>query len=90
MVSKNDIEKVWEKGKLIRGKSQATWRRDAEGNKIRHGSYGTQGDYGWEVDHEYPESRGGSNALGNLQPLHWEANREKGNKIKKRPPNRKT
>ena len=33
--------------------------RDSEGNIIRHGSYGAQGDYGWEVDHKNPTAQGG-------------------------------
>ena len=39
MASKKDIEKAWEKAKPIRGKNQDTWRKDAQGNKIRKGSY---------------------------------------------------
>lgn len=81
MASKKTIEKVWDKAKPIRGKNPDTWRRDSEGNKIRHGSYGTQGEYGWEIDHKHPESKGGSDSDRNLQPLQWEANREKGDKV---------
>ncbi len=83
MTSKKDVEQVWEKAKPIRGKDPDVWRRDSEGNKLRHGSYGTQGEYGWEIDHHYPQSKGGSDNLKNLKPLHWEANREKSDKIKK-------
>jgi len=49
MPSKREIEKVWDNANTIRGKNPDTWRRDEEGNKLRKGSYGTQGDYGWEV-----------------------------------------
>jgi len=83
MVSKKDVEAVWEKAKPVRGKDPDVWRKDVEGNRIRHASYGTQGEYGWHIDHKHPESKGGSDKLANLQPLHWEANLQKSDKVKK-------
>ena len=80
MVSKKKIDNVWGKGKPIRRRNPDTWRRDSEGNIIRKGSYGTHGEYGWEIDHKYPQSKGGSDANKNLQPLHWEENIEKSDK----------
>ena len=82
MTEKSKKDKVWEKGKPIRGKDPDVWRRDSAGNKIRHASYGTQGEYGWEIDHIHPDSKGGSDKLNNLQPLQWEENRKKGDKQK--------
>jgi len=75
----NNIDRVWDKGTPIRGKNPDTWRKDPEGNVIRYGSYGTQGEYGWEIDHKKPSSKGGSDNIRNLQPLQWEENRKKGN-----------
>jgi 5-methylcytosine-specific restriction endonuclease McrA len=83
MASKKDIQQVWEKGKSVKGKDPDVWRKDPEGNRIRRGSYGTQGEYGWEIDHKNPKAKGGSDHQRNLQPLHWRENREKGDKIKK-------
>ena len=85
MASEKDklIEKVRDKAKEIRGRDPDVWRKDKEGNRIRHGSYGTQGEYGWEIDHKHPVAQGGSDSLKNLQPLHWEENREKSDKVKK-------
>ncbi len=77
MASKKDIDAAWGKGKPIRGKNSDTWRKDEHGNKIRKGSYGTQGEYGWELDHKNPKAKGGSDSNRNIQPLHWEENRKK-------------
>jgi len=80
MASKKDIESAWQKAKPIRGKNPDTWRRDTHGNKIRKASYGTQGEYGWELDHKKPAAKGGSDSSRNIQPLHWEENRKKNDK----------
>ena len=36
-----------------------------------------QTDSGWQIDHRFPESKDGTNQLGNLQPLHWLTNKSK-------------
>ena len=78
--SKTTIRKIWEKAKPIRGKNSDVWRKDDEGNKIRFGSYGTKGKYGWEIDHSKPKAKGGSDHTRNLRPLHWRENRKKRDK----------
>jgi 5-methylcytosine-specific restriction endonuclease McrA len=83
VASKELIDKVWQKGVPIRGNDPDVWRKDTEGNRIRKGSYGTEGEYGWEIDHKIPVSKGGSDNLRNLQPLHTEENRAKSDKIRK-------
>lgn len=80
MASKKLIEKVWEKAKEMKGKEPDVWRKDTYGNKIRFASYGTEGEFGWEMDHKIPKEKGGSDNLRNLQPLQWEENREKSDK----------
>jgi len=80
MATKKQIEHAWENATPVRGKNPDTWRKDATGRLIRRGSYGTRGAYGWEVDHKNPKSRGGSDDLRNIQALHWEVNRAKGDK----------
>ena len=68
MTKKDD---AWEKAKPIRGQNPDVWRKDAYANKIRYASYGTQGEYGWELDHKNPKANGGTNNPRNIQPLHW-------------------
>jgi len=80
MASQKQIDDNWEKAKEIRGRNSDTWRRDEEGNMIRYGSYGTQGEYGWEIDHRKPVAKGGTENPRNLRPLHWEENLEKSDK----------
>ena len=80
MANYTEIDKIWDKGHTIRGTYPDFWRKDDEGNLIRRASYGTQGQYGWEKDHKKPSSKGGSDNIGNLRPLNWEANRAKGDK----------
>ena len=78
MPSNKVIEDNWEKADPIRGRDPDVWRRDEEGNIIRWGSYGTVGEYGWEIDHRNPVAKGGTDSPRNLRALHWQENREKG------------
>jgi len=80
MPSKKLIEQIWDKGHTVRGRNPEVFRKDDEGNLIRKASYGTLGEYGWEVDHKNPINKGGTDNLRNLRPLHWEENREKSDK----------
>lgn len=77
MPSKEQIDKVWNKAKPIRGKNPVVWRCDPYGNVIRQPSFRTEGEYGWEIDHKKPKEKGGTDDPRNLQPLHWEENRKK-------------
>jgi len=80
MAMKSQKNQAWEKAKRIRGKNPKVWRKDKYGNKIKYGSYGTKGEYGWELDHKNPKDKGGSDTNRNRQALHWEENRKKSDK----------
>ena len=62
MASKNRIDKAWGKADKFKTLNPNEYRKDRFGNKIRKQSYGTRGEYGWELDHKKPRSRGGADA----------------------------
>lgn len=70
---------VWNKATIVPGHNQNVFRKDRCGAWIRFVDYGNAGSiYGWEIDHEKPVAKGGTDDLNNLQPLHWRNNRGKG------------
>ncbi len=77
MASQEDINAAWEQASAVPGKDRDIWRRDEEGNLIRYGSYGTQEEYGWEIEYRHPLSMGGSESSQNLRALHWADKRKK-------------
>lgn len=72
------LRRIFNKGTIIRGKNPSFYRKDKFGSMIYWSSYGKITEMGWEVDHSKPQSKGGTNHLNNLQPMHWHNNRSKG------------
>ena len=75
---------VWKRATRVRGKNPSKYRRDPYGNEIYYRSYGKNSPKGWQIDHIKPKSRGGNNALRNLQALKSSVNRRLSNSLIKR------
>lgn len=71
------IQAVWEKANVVEGYNPEIWRQDFAGAWMRRDLYGTNQAFGWEIDHLNPQSKGGNDSIGNLNPLHWQNNRRK-------------
>lgn len=75
------IKKIWEKGIKVSGVKEE-YKKDELGAWIQFSEYGkvdNETNFGWEIDHIQPESKGGKTILSNLRPLQWKNNRLKYN-----------
>ena len=80
-IEKNDFKvsfseelvwQVWSKAFVVSISDALTWRKDECGAWIERRTYGNRfSQYGWEIDHIRSASRGGTDDISNLRPLHW-------------------
>lgn len=72
------VNEVWVKAKVIQGEHPNVKRKDKCGAIIAKSAYGNHNsNFGWDIDHIKPVSKGGTDLLSNLQPLHWKNNASK-------------
>lgn len=66
---------VWNKATKVEGNDPNVFRKDECGAWIKWADHGNRNSqYGWEIDHITPESKGGSDNTNNLCPLQWQNN----------------
>jgi len=73
--SDEDVQKVWNKGKVVSDKDPSMYRKDDCGAVIKRTEYGDRNsEHGWEIDHISP---GDNDNPSNLRPLQWKNNVDK-------------
>lgn len=77
MISQETIDAVWRKARVIEGFDASMYRLDACGALMMRDKYGKVNPFGWEIDHIYPQNRGGDDHIDNLRPLHYMNNKSK-------------
>jgi hypothetical protein len=75
--TQSKIDEVWQKAKKVEHYNENEYRQDIAGAWIQKDKYGMEEEFGWEIDHYFPVSLGGTDQIKNLQPLQWENNRKK-------------
>ena len=83
-MNKTQKDKVWSSSKVVKGKNPDKYRQDPYGNTMYKDSYGKSSNMGWDIDHIKPQSKGGSDAMRNLQALNASVNKSKGNSLVKK------
>ena len=65
------IERIWQKAREVEGFPPDLLRQDVCGALIMLSKYNdTTSEYGWGIDHIFPEALGGDDNMLNLRPLH--------------------
>ena len=73
------VDLIWQKGLKVNGYNPDLYRQDYSGAWISRMAYGDRESiFGWEIDHVYPKSRGGTDEEINLRPINWQNNISKG------------
>ena len=69
-IDETKINQIWEKGRSIDGVDSSMFRKDACGAWIARNKFAeSESDFGWNIDHIYPQSKGGDDNPENLRPL---------------------
>ena len=66
---------MWSKGIIVKGYDEALFRKDCCGAWIVKNEYGKQSPFGWEIDHVYPQVKGGDSNIYNLRTVQGEGKR---------------
>lgn len=73
------VDLIWKKGLKVEGYDSNLYRQSFSGAWIARKSYGDRESMlGWEIDHVYPKSKGGTDEEVNLRPINWQNNISKG------------
>lgn len=79
ILDSNKIEEIWCKAAEVSGYEPSRWRKDFAGAWIQREQYGLPTEFGWEIFHLVPASKGGTNDIDNLLPIHRQNNLRRAN-----------
>lgn len=80
------VQRIWEKGITEDSKDPDNWRKDAAGGWMQRNQHGNRNsEFGWEIDHVFPQEKAEKNGYGaeifdhddNLRPFNWKNNASK-------------
>ena len=69
---KHEIAKIW-----LNTYGNNAIARDIAGRVISFDEFGALTEFGWNIDHIKPISKGGTDVIENILPMHWKTNQEK-------------